>query len=188
MTRTEEEEEQFPVPNSEHVEFPEETKMIIHERMRSFYGSDNYEWNYYKLPEGEVHKFSKVEKYMKLFLESLFMATKDNASIKKLLPHSQNYVGKFEDPHRIEYDPLAEENDSKKMEQSKDCLFLNLLYAIRHANTGKSFHITDFSCLDEEILKELESIKKVLEFDKVNARFEDKLHLVSNILISHGFF
>ena len=39
----EETEEQFSIPNSEHVEFPEETKIIIPERMRSFYGTDNYE-------------------------------------------------------------------------------------------------------------------------------------------------
>ena len=77
----EEEEEQFAIPNSEHVEFPEETKIMISERMRSFCGTDDYEWNHYKLPEGEVYKFPKVEKYMKLFLDSLFMTTKDNASI-----------------------------------------------------------------------------------------------------------
>ena len=100
--------------------------------MRSFYGIDNYEWSHYKLSEGEVYKFPKVKKYMKLFLDSLFMATKDNTSIKKFLPLSQNYVGKFEDPHEIEDDPLAGEDDSKKTEQSKDCLYLNLLYAIRH--------------------------------------------------------
>ena len=116
------------------------------------------------------------------------MATKDNASISKFLPLSQNYVGIFEDPHEIEDDPLAGEDDSKKTEQSKDCLYLNLLYAIRHATTGEYFYITDFSCLDEEVLKELEGIKKVLEFDRVNARFEDKLHLVKDMLISYGFF
>ena len=38
------------------------------------------------------------------------------------------------------------------------------------------------------MLKELEGIKKVLEFDRVNVRFENKLHLVNDILISYGFF
>ena len=116
------------------------------------------------------------------------MASKDNASIKKFLPLSQNYVGKFEDRHEIEDDPLAGEDDSKKTEQSKDCLYLNLLYAIRHATTGECFHTTDFICLNEEMLKELEGIKKVIEFDSVNARFEDKLHLVNDKLISYVFF
>ena len=46
----EEEEEQFAILNSEHVQFTEETKIIIPERMRSLYGTDNYEWNHYKLP------------------------------------------------------------------------------------------------------------------------------------------
>ena len=116
------------------------------------------------------------------------MATKDNASISKFLLLSQNYDKKFEDPHEIEDDPLAADDDSKKTEQSKDCLYLNLLYAVRHMTTGEYFHTTDFSCLDEEMLKELEGIKKVLEFDRVNARFEEKLHLVNDIYISYGFF
>ena len=129
-----------------------------------------------------------IQADLKLFLDSLFMATKDNASIKKFLPLSQNYAWKFEDPHEIEDNPLAGEDDSKKTEQNKDRLYLNLLYAIRHATTGEYFHTTDFSCPDEERLKELEGIEKVIEFDRVKARFEDKLHLVNNILISYGFF
>ena len=132
--------------------------------------------------------FPKLEKYMKLFLGSLFMATKDSAPIKMFLPLSQNYVGNLEDPHEIEDDPLATEDDSKKTEQSKGFIYLYLLCAIRHANTDEYFHITDFGCLDEEMLKELEIMKKVLEFDRVNVRFEDKLHLVNNILRSCGFF
>ena len=116
------------------------------------------------------------------------MVTKDNESINKFLPLLQNYVGKFEDPHEIEDDPLTGEDDSKKTEQRKDCLYLNLLYAIRYGTTGGYFQTKDFSCLNEEMLKELEGIKKVLEFDRVNARFEDNLHLVNDILISYSFF
>ena len=116
------------------------------------------------------------------------MTTKDSASISKFLPLLQNYVGNLEDPHELEDDPLAREDDSKNTEQSKDFIYLNQLCAIRHATTDEYFHITDFGCLDEETLKELEVIKKVLEFDRVNARFEDKLHLVNNILRSCGFF
>ena len=125
---------------------------------------------------------------MKLFSDILFMANKDNAYILKFLPYSQNYFGKFEDPHEIEVDSLAGEDVSKKTEQRKDCLYLNLLYAIRHATTDEYFHTTDFSCLAEEMIKELEGIKKVLEFDRVNTRFEDKLHLLNDILISYGFY
>ena len=132
---------------------------------------------------GKVHGFSKVEKYMKLLLDRLFMGTKDNASINNFLPLSQNYVQKFEDPHKIEDDPLDGEDDSLKKKQSKDCLYQNLLYTIRHMTTDEYFQATDFSCLEEETLKELEDIKKVLEFDRVNTRFEDRLHLVNDILI-----
>ena len=38
------------------------------------------------------------------------------------------------------------------------------------------------------MLKQLGEIKKVLEFDNINAMFEDKLHLVNDILISYCFF
>ena len=125
---------------------------------------------------------------MKLFLDSFFMATKNNAPSNRFLLLSQNYVRYFEDPHKKEDDHLVGEDDSTKTEQSKDCLYLNLLYAIRHSTTGEYFHTTDFGCLDEEMLKELEGIKKVIEFDRINARFEDMLHLLNNILISYGFF
>ena len=67
-----EEEEVLVISNSEQVELPEEFKIIIPERMQDFYGTDNYEWNHYKLPEGEVYKFPRVNKYMKLFLKTLF--------------------------------------------------------------------------------------------------------------------
>ena len=89
----------FAIPKTQHVEFPKETKIIMPKRMHSFHDTDNYGWNHYKLPEGEVYEFPKVEKYMKLFLDSLCMATKGNSSINKFLLLSQNYVGKFEDPH-----------------------------------------------------------------------------------------
>ena len=97
-------------------------------------------------------------------------------------------VGKFGDPHEIADDPLGGEDDSRKTEQSKDCLYLNLLYALRHAATGEYSHTTDFSCLDETMLDELKGIKSFIVFDRVNDRFGGKLHIINDILISHGFF
>ena len=57
----EEEEEQFSIPNSELIEFPKETKIIIPKSMCSFYGTDNYEWNHYKLPEGKFTDSRKLK-------------------------------------------------------------------------------------------------------------------------------
>ena len=37
----------------------DENKIVIPETMRQFYGTDNYEWNNYKLPKGEVCDFSE---------------------------------------------------------------------------------------------------------------------------------
>ena len=54
--------------------------------------------------------------------------------------------------------------------------------------TGEYSHTTDFSCLEEDMLNELEGMKKFIEFDRKNDLFDDKLHLINNILISYGFF
>ena len=116
------------------------------------------------------------------------MATKDNQKINPFLPLSQNYVGKFEEIYEVADDLLAGKGDSNKTEQSKNCLSLNLIQALRHAVTIEYSHTTDFSCLEEDMLNELEGMKKFIEFDRKNALFDDKLHLINNILISYGFF
>ena len=108
---------------------------------------------------------------MKRFLDTLYMATKDNETINRFLPLSKNYVGKFEDPHEFVDNPLTGEDDSNKTEQSKDCLFLNLLNALRHTKTGECSHTTEFSCLDEEMLQELEVIKNLVQIDLINLCF-----------------
>ena len=79
----EEDKEEFAISNSEHVAFPEGTKIIISERMRLCAYTDNYEWNHYKLPKGDVYEFPKVNKDMKLFFDTLFMATKSNRCVGK---------------------------------------------------------------------------------------------------------
>ena len=67
------------------MEFPEDTKIITPERMQAIYGTDNYEWNHYKLPTGQVYDFLKQEVFMKRFLDTLYMATKDNETINNFL-------------------------------------------------------------------------------------------------------
>ena len=99
---------------------------------------------------------------MKLFVDTLYMMAIGNISINHFLPLSQNYVGKFEDPHEIVDDPLEGEDDARKTEQNKDCLYLNFLCALRHALTGEYSHTTDFSCLDETMLEELKVSKALL--------------------------
>ena len=119
------------------------------------------------------------------------MATKGNESVNGFLPLSKNYVGLLEkNPYVFEFpdDRLSHEDDSKKIIQSKDCLFLNLLYGLTHATTGESTHTNDFSSLDQDMLTELEFIKPQIEFDFINARFQDKLHLINDTIIPYGFF
>ena len=66
------------------------------------------------------------------------------------------------------------------MEQCKSSLYLNLLYAIRYAATGEFCHNTDFSCLNERMLKEVEGIKNITFFDRVSSRFDYKLHIIND--------
>ena len=148
----------FVAPNSENVQFPENTKIIISKAMLSVYGTGKYEWNHYKPPTGKVFDFPNKEVFMRRFLDTLFMATKNNECVNSFLPFSQNYVGKFEYPHETVDNPLAGENDSNKIKQSKDWLHLNLLYALRHTATSECSHTTGFSCLDEDMLLELKGI------------------------------
>ena len=59
---------------------------------------------------------------------------------------------------------------------------------MRHVRTGKVLHTEDFSSLDEDTLIEFFSIKKQIEFNFVNPRFVDKLHLINDIVIPYGYF
>ena len=60
------------------------------EAKRSVYGTDNYEWNHYKKPKGEVCDFSKHEYFFKKFRYSLIMPTKNNVTVNPFLPMAQN--------------------------------------------------------------------------------------------------
>ena len=125
---------------------------------------------------------------MHTFLHSLLMAIKDNEKINPFLPMSKNYVGVNDIKYPIVDDPLAGEDDSNKIEQSKDCLYGNLIYALRHAKTGEHLHTNNFECLNKDMLKELKGIKKLIEYDRQNALFDNKLHLINDVLIPYGFF
>ena len=116
------------------------------------------------------------------------MATKDNETVNRFLSLPQNYVGKFEDVHDFPDDSLADEDDCDKIEQSKDSLYLNLLYALRQGKTSECTHNHDFNFLDEDIIEELTSIKDQIQFDFINPRFTDKFHLINDIIIPYRFF
>ena len=189
----EEEELFYEVPNSENAmrSSNNDNTVEIPDDMRSVYSTDNYEWNHYKLPTGNIYEFPNEKHFMKRFQSSLRMATKDNESVKGFLPLSQNYVGILEENlcnFEIPDNPLQGEDDSNKILQSKDCLFLNLLYSLRYTMTAESSHATDFSCLDQEMTNELILIKLQIKFDFVNARSTDKLHLINDTIIPYGFF
>ena len=90
------------------------------------------------------------------------MAIKDNEKINPFLPMSKNYVGVNDIEYPIVGDPLAGEDGSSKIEQSKDCLYGNLIYALRHAKTGEHLHTNNSECLNKDMLKELKGIKKLM--------------------------
>ena len=189
----EEEETVYEIPNSENAIKNIKSNVIdnMPDNMRVIYVTDEYEWNHYKLPTGSIYEFPNEKHFMKRFHSSLLMATKNNESVNGFLPLSKNYVGIFDkNPYNFEFpdNPLKEEDDSHKILQSKDCLFLNLLYGLRFALTKACSHTADFSCLDQNMVAELNLIKPQTEFDFVNARFTDKLHLINDTIIPYGFF
>ena len=55
---------EYEIPNSESMDFLEDNMVILLEAMRNVYGADNYEWNHYKLPAGEIYEFPKVKNYI----------------------------------------------------------------------------------------------------------------------------
>lgn len=119
--------------------------------------------------------FQRTRFSMKRFLDSLYMATKDNETVTSFLLLPQNYVGKLKDIRKFPDDPLAGQDGYKKIERRKDCLYLTLLYALRYAKTSECSHTNDFTCLDQDMFEELEGIKEQIQFDCINPRFEDKL-------------
>lgn len=119
------------VPNSENASRSSDNTIVNPEKIRAFYGTDDYEWNDCKLAMGNVYNFPNEKAFLKRFLDSLGMATKDKEAVNPFLPVSKNYVD-IMDKNALNFpfpdDPLADldDDDSEKNEQSKDRLFLNL--------------------------------------------------------------
>ena len=184
----EEEEEQIGIPNYD-PDNSDEDEATIPERMLAVYGTDNYEWNYYKKSKGSVCEFRGDSSYLSSFLYSLYAPTKNNKEIKKILPMVKNYVGELTPSTlKIINDPSKNEDHSGKIKQAKNCLYLTLLYGLRHAATGIYYHTTDFSCLDEDFLKELKVIENQILHDRRSILLINKYHLTNDILINYGYF
>ena len=93
--------------------------------------------------------------------------TKNNEKLNSFLPMAQN---------------------CEPGSQTTDGFCETLLYGPRHAKTGKHLHTFDFSCIDNDLLNELEKIKKQVDYCHTFSNFEIKLHLINDILINYGFF
>ena len=102
---------------------------------------------------------------------------------------AKNYVGEVTPATaKILNDLRKDEDDSGKIKQAKNGLYLTLLYALRHVATGKYYHTTDFSCLDEDMLKELKGIKNEILYVRRTTFLTNKLHLINDILIRYSYF
>ena len=128
----EEEKTVYEIPNSENAIKNTKSSVIdnMPDDMRVIFGTDEYEWNHYKLPTGSIYEFPNEKHFMKRFHSSLLMATKDNESVNGFLPLSKYYVGILnKNPYNFEFpdNPLKDENDPHKILQSKDCLFFKFL-------------------------------------------------------------
>ena len=122
---------------------------------------DNYEWNHYNRPKVEVCNFSKDINFLENFRYTLLTPTKNNEILNSFLPMAQNY------------EPGSQPIDS---------LYQTLLYGLRHAKTGEHLHTYAFSCIDNNLLNELEKFKKQAQYCYTISIFESKLHLINDIL------
>ena len=169
---------------------------MIPEGVLPVYGTDNYEWNHHEKLRGDVCGFRGDSSYLSSFLisycllffsYSLYKATKNNADIKKFLPMAKNYVGELTpSTAKILNDPLKDEDDSGKIKQAKNGLYLTLLYALRHVTSATTYQTTNFSCLDEDLLKELEGIENEIRYDRRITLLNNKVHLINDILVRYG--
>ena len=137
------------------------------EAMHSVYRTDNYEWNHYNKPKGEVCNFSQHDYFLKSFRYSLLMSTKRNVIVNPFLSMVQNY------------EPGS---------QPLDGLYQTLLYSLRYAKTGEYLHTSDFCCIDNDLLSKLGKIKKQVEYCHTVSLIESKLHVINDVLINYGFF
>ena len=184
----EEEKEQIGIPNCD-AEDSNEDEQMIPEGTLPVYGTDNYEWNHYEKPKGDVCELRGESSYLSSFLYALYKPTKNNADIKKFLSMAKNYVGEVTPATaKILNDPLKDEDDSGKIKQAKNDLYLTLLYALRHVTSGKTYYTIDFSCLDEDMLKELQGTENEILYDMRTTLLNNKLHLINDILIRYGYF
>ena len=118
-SKYEEEEEQIGIPNCD-TEDSNEDEQMIPEGMLPVYGTDNYEWNHYEKPKGDVCEFRGDSSYLSSFLYSLYKPIKNNADIKKFLPMAKNYVGEVTSATaKILNDPLKDEDDSGKLSRRR---------------------------------------------------------------------
>ena len=63
---------------------------------------------------------------------------------KKFLPMAKNYVGELTPATaKILNDLLKDEDDSDKIKQVKNGLYLTLQHALRHVTSGKYYDTTD---------------------------------------------
>ena len=113
--------------------------IVMPEAKRLVYGMDNYEWNHYNRPKGEVCNFSKDINFLESFKYTLLTPTKNNEKLNSFLPMAQNYEPGL---------------------QPIDGLYQTLLYGLRHAKTGEHLHTFAFSCIDNDLLNELEKFFK----------------------------
>ena len=63
----EEDDLEYEIPNSELMYFPEDNMVILPVAMRNVCGMDNYKWNHYKLPTGEIYEFPNTKLFIKRF-------------------------------------------------------------------------------------------------------------------------
>ena len=63
-----------------------------------------------------------------------------------------------------------------------------MLYELRFSINDICDHTFDFSCIDEDLIQELKTIKPQLNYSSKNSQLENKFHMINDTLIPNGFF
>ena len=63
-----------------------------------------------------------------------------------------------------------------------------MLYELRFSINDICNHTFDFSCIDEDLIEELKTIKPQLNYSSKSSQLENKFHMINDTLIPNGFF
>ena len=137
------------------------SKVLDDERVTELYrhicGTNDYKWNNYKRPTGEIYEFNEEKYFLFNFRNTLRMSSKNNTEFSFKFSCTASSFNS------------SKESDPKKLNQVIDGFYWSSSYAIKFNITSGSSHKKDFSWINPDLLAEIKIIKPQLDLsDKCN--------------------